>query len=120
MSSWLKDKKIRKIVEDIQGKYDLSYQQTVDIISSQFKFVRREIEGDDFEDIRLPYLGQFKVDFKRINKIYSKGINSLSEEERVKLLGIIKRKHEEHLKDKKFKNYYPYEKLTKDIENYEH
>ena len=118
MSTWTKDKKIKKIITKLAEKYNFSYYLIVDIIEQQFKVVKEELVNDSFNTVKLPFFGKFEPSFIKMNAIYKTGINYFSEKEKEILLNAINKKYEEHLNNKQYTYYFPLEKLNKDLHEY--
>ena len=118
MSSWTKDKKIKRIITKLAEKYNLSYYVVVDIVEQQFKIVKEELTTDSFNTVKLPYFGKFEPSFIKMNAIYRTKVDYISEEEKEILLDAINKKYEEHLKNKQYTHYFPLEKLNKDLHEY--
>jgi len=68
-------KEIRNLINELSTKYNLSFDEIKDIVYSQFKYARYEMEkgskGDfpTFKNIVLRYLGTFHTNETRIKRI---------------------------------------------------
>jgi len=62
-----RDKK--EIIELLAYKYDLSEEEIEMIVDHQFKFIAKVIKEGDFNTVRIPYLGKFIVNEKRVEHI---------------------------------------------------
>jgi len=71
-------KEIRDLIKIIAKKHDLPFETAREIIYSQFKFLRKEIEKGSKEDtstyknVLLKYLGTFHVTERKINFLNKK------------------------------------------------
>jgi nucleoid DNA-binding protein len=54
------------IIKELAQEYDLPEYVVEDIVRSQFKFVKENMENDDCFKIRLHHFGVFKVKPKRL------------------------------------------------------
>lgn len=65
-------KEVRDLVREIAKKYDISYQDALEIIWSQFKFLRYAMgqgekgDPDSFETVLLRHLGTFEASKSKI------------------------------------------------------
>ena len=59
----------KEIVYFLANKYNIPLSQVEKIIDSQFKFVSIIMREGKFNTVRLPYLGKFTVNKKRVEYI---------------------------------------------------
>jgi len=59
----------KEIIYFLSNKYDISLSQVEKIIDSQFKFTSIIMREGKFSTVRLPYLGKFTVNKKRVEHI---------------------------------------------------
>lgn len=66
-------REIRNLIKEIAEKYDLSFEAAREIIYSQFKYTRKELEKgvrndpSTFKNVLLKYLGTFHTSERKIN-----------------------------------------------------
>ena len=63
----IKDKDM--IIYSLANKYNLPIKKVKSIVEYQFKFVEKIIRKGNFDSIRLPYFGKFKVKKERVEYI---------------------------------------------------
>ncbi len=73
-------KQLRKLIKDVAENQELSFEEAREIIYSQFKYLRKEIEKGSkdepstFSNILLKYLGTFHITERKIvflkNKVF--------------------------------------------------
>mgnify|MGYP003122343424 FL=1 len=56
--------------------HNLPIQKIEEIVYSQFKYVSEVIRKGDFDSIRLPYLGKFTANPKRIKYLNERAANN--------------------------------------------
>ena len=61
-----------EIIKKLSKKYNLSLVEVEQIVTSQFRFIKRTIEDGDFKNVRLKHLGLFTVKKNRF-KYYKDG-----------------------------------------------
>lgn len=72
------NKDIQDYYKQVKDKYpDISLKQFSDICNSPFKLVKEVMNNNNLKDIRLQYLGSFKVSSFRINKVVKSFTNRL-------------------------------------------
>lgn len=59
----------KELISDLSEKYGLSEHDIKRIVFSQFKLVARTMSEGNFESVRLPLLGVFKVNPKRVEHV---------------------------------------------------
>lgn len=70
-----------RLIAEIARKYGISYDKADEVVRSQFKFVRKVMEEGDkelgeFNNVRLPRFGVFKVDKRRVKHLNKKKENN--------------------------------------------
>tara|TARA_R110002020_G_scaffold118530_2_gene270810 strand:+ start:571 stop:792 length:222 start_codon:yes stop_codon:yes gene_type:complete len=63
----IKDKKM--LIYSLATKYNLPIKTISKIVNHQFKFVEKIMKKGNFDSVRLPYFGKFKVNKKRVEYI---------------------------------------------------
>jgi nucleoid DNA-binding protein len=58
-----------EIIYSLANKYNLPIKTVQKIVNYQFKFVEKIMKKGNFDSIRLPYFGKFKVNKKRVEHI---------------------------------------------------
>jgi nucleoid DNA-binding protein len=61
-----------ELIYALATKYNLPIQQVEEIVTFQFKFVKKIMLKGNFEAIRLPYFGKFSAKKERIKHINKK------------------------------------------------
>ena len=57
------------LIYSLATKYNLPIKTVSKIVNHQFKFVEKIIKKGNFDSVRLPYFGKFKVNKKRVEYI---------------------------------------------------
>jgi nucleoid DNA-binding protein len=61
-----------ELIYALANKYNLPIQKVEEIVTFQFKFVKKIMSKGDFESVRLPYFGKFSAKKERIKYINKK------------------------------------------------
>ena len=57
------------LIYSLATKYNLPIKTISKIVNHQFKFVEKIMKKGNFDSVRLPYFGKFKVNKKRVEYI---------------------------------------------------
>lgn len=60
----------------VAEEFNIPVEQVKGIIESQFTFTFSVIKGGSLKSVLLPYLGKFKVNHKRVQRIMANGYHS--------------------------------------------
>ena len=66
----------KTIIQKLSIKHDLPIQKIEEIVFFQFKFVAEVMRKGGFESIRLPYLGKFHVNPRRVKHLNERSANN--------------------------------------------
>lgn len=64
------DKTQNRIIQDLAYKYNMSYSQVKQIVTHQQKFVKKVMQSMTYESVRIPYLGRFKPNLRKLKWIF--------------------------------------------------
>jgi len=69
----------KTIIQRLSIKYNLPIQKIEEIVYYQFKYVAEVMKAGKFEHIRLPYLGKFHVNPRRLKHLNERSANNNGE-----------------------------------------
>jgi hypothetical protein len=64
------DKVQNRIIQDLAYKYGMSYSHVKQIVTHQQKYAKKVIQSMKYESIRIPYLGKFKPNLRKLKWVF--------------------------------------------------